>query len=145
MFDNAADVKCCFSIFCTIIICEWKRWCKTTMVSLHFSNKIYSAVVSCELLHVLFILLDILYIRLFPSFELLCEWNPMVWLFKWAIWSAIRTYIHANSPVLSGSLPDTTPISQSPSLPVSHTDHHMSRIKSSFELFCALVWDLAHF
>lgn len=22
MFDNSADVKCCFSIFCTIIICE---------------------------------------------------------------------------------------------------------------------------
>ena len=145
MFDNSADVKCCFSIFCTIIICEWKRWCQTTMVSPHFSNKIYSAVVSCELSHVLFILLYILYIRLFPSFELLCEWNPMLRLFKWAIWGAIRTYIRANSPVLSGSLLDTTPISQSPSLPVSHTDHHMSRIKSSFEFFCALVWDLAHF
>ena len=30
-------------------------------------------------------------------------------------------------------------------LPVSRTGHHISRIKSSFELFCALVWDLAHF
>ena len=30
-------------------------------------------------------------------------------------------------------------------LPVSRTGHHISRIKSSFEFFCALVWDLAHF
>ena len=38
--------------------------------------------------------------------------------------------IHANSPGLSRSLPDTALI---------------SRTKSSFELSCALVWDLAHF
>ena len=38
--------------------------------------------------------------------------------------------IHANSPGLSGSLPDTTPI---------------STIKSSYELFCALIWNLCHF
>ena len=30
-------------------------------------------------------------------------------------------------------------------LPVSRTGHHISRIKSSFELLCALVWDVAHF
>ena len=30
-------------------------------------------------------------------------------------------------------------------LPVSRTGHHISRIKSSLEFFCALVWDLAHF
>ena len=30
-------------------------------------------------------------------------------------------------------------------LPLSRTGHHISRIKSSFELFCALIWDLAHF
>ena len=30
-------------------------------------------------------------------------------------------------------------------LPVSRTGHHISRIKSSFEFFYALVWDLAHF
>ena len=30
-------------------------------------------------------------------------------------------------------------------LPLSRTGHHISRIKSSFKLFCALVWDLAHF
>ena len=47
--------------------------------------------------------------------------------------------IHANPPGLSGSLPDTTPISRSP---VRVTI--ISRIKSSFELFCALVRDLAH-
>ena len=46
--------------------------------------------------------------------------------------------IHANSPRLCGSLLDTTPV-------VSHTGHHISRIKSSFELICVLVWDLAHF
>ena len=40
--------------------------------------------------------------------------------------------ICANSPVLSGSLPDTTP-----DLLVSCTGHHISRMKSSFELFCA--------
>ena len=30
-------------------------------------------------------------------------------------------------------------------LPVSRTGRFISRIKSSFELFCALVWNLAHF
>lgn len=60
-------------------------WC-------YFSNKIYSAVVSCELLHVLFIMLYILYVKWFPSLELLCEWNLMagVTIDKWAIWGAIK-------------------------------------------------------
>ena len=40
--------------------------------------------------------------------------------------------ICANSPVLSRSLPDKTP-----DLPVPWTGHHISRMKSSFELFCA--------
>ena len=40
----------------------------------------------------------------------------------------------ANYTGLSGSLPDTAAISRSPG-----TGHHFSRIKSSFELFCALV------
>ena len=30
-------------------------------------------------------------------------------------------------------------------LPLSCMGHHISRTKSSFELSCALVWDLAHF
>ena len=30
-------------------------------------------------------------------------------------------------------------------LPLSRTGHHISQIKSSFELFCALVWNLEHF
>ena len=30
-------------------------------------------------------------------------------------------------------------------LPVSHMGRFISRIKSSFELFCAIVWNLAHF
>ena len=30
-------------------------------------------------------------------------------------------------------------------LQVSRTGHHISRINSSFELFCALVWDVTHF
>ena len=42
-------------------------------------------------------------------------------------------YIHANSPRY-----DTN-------LPVSRMGHHISQIKSSFELFCALVWNVAHF
>ena len=44
--------------------------------------------------------------------------------------------IHANPPGLSRSLPDMTPISRSP---VRVTI--ISRIKSSFELFCALARD----
>ena len=28
---------------------------------------------------------------------------------------------------------------------VSRTGHQIFRIKSSFDLFCALVWDVAHF
>ena len=30
-------------------------------------------------------------------------------------------------------------------LPVSRTGHPISRIKSSYELFCALIWNLSHF
>ena len=30
-------------------------------------------------------------------------------------------------------------------LPLSHTGHQIARIKETFELFCALVWNLAHF
>ena len=30
-------------------------------------------------------------------------------------------------------------------LPLSRTGPYISGIKSSFELFCALVWDLTHF
>ena len=30
-------------------------------------------------------------------------------------------------------------------LPVSRTGHQISRIKSSYELFCALIWNLSHF
>ena len=33
----------------------------------------------------------------------------------------------------------------STSLPVFHIGHRISCIKSTFELFCALVWNLAHF
>ena len=47
--------------------------------------------------------------------------------------NSLNTYIHANSPGLSGSLL------------LSRTGHQISRMKSSFELFCALVCDLAHF
>ena len=90
MFDNPADVKCCFSIFCTISVNERGD---AKLLWHYFSNKIYSAVVSCELLPVPFIMLFILYIRWFSSFELLCEWNPMERLFKWAIWGAIKTYM----------------------------------------------------
>ena len=44
------------------------------------------------------------------------------------------------------TLPDYLGVSRirHQSIPVSRTGHHISRIKSSFELFCALVWDLAH-
>ena len=41
--------------------------------------------------------------------------------------------IHANSPGYGTDLP------------LSSTGHHISQIKSSSELFCALVWDLARF
>ena len=109
-FDNAADVKCCFSIFCTITV---NKRGDAKLIWCYFSNKIYSAVVSCELLHALYIMLYILYIRCSPSFELLCEWNPMVRLFKWAIKGAIRTYMP--------TLPCHTGVSrirhQSPGLP----------------------------
>ena len=30
-------------------------------------------------------------------------------------------------------------------LPVSCTGHQISQIKSSYELFCALIWNLSHF
>ena len=139
LFDNPVDVKCCFSIFCTISVNERGDakllWC-------YFSNKICSAAVSYELLHVLFIMLNILYIGWFPSFELLCEWNPMVRLSKWAIWGAInRTYrctCQLSCVIRESPGYDTN-------LPVSCMGHHISWIKSSFEFFCALVWDLAHF
>ena len=48
-------------------------------------------------------------------------------------WSTSYTYMRLNSPRY-----DTN-------LPVSHMGHHISQIKSSFELFCALVWNVAHF
>ena len=38
------------------------------------------------------------------------------------------------------TLPDTTT-----NLPVSCTGHQISRIKSSYELFCALIWNVSHF
>ena len=30
-------------------------------------------------------------------------------------------------------------------LPVSHTAHQICQIKSSYELFCTLIWNLSHF
>ena len=48
-----------------------------------------------------------------------------------AVQKAYKYFIHANPPGLSGSLPHTTPISR--------TGRFISRIKSSFELFSALV------
>ena len=47
---------------------------------------------------------------------------------------------NANSPGLSRESPE-----YDTNLPVSRTGHHISRIKSSFELSCVLVWDLAYF
>ena len=41
--------------------------------------------------------------------------------------------IHANSPGYDNNLP------------VSHTGHQISGIKSSYEPFCALIWNLSHF
>ena len=68
-----------------------------------------------------------------------CNWVSGGWRrCHTSIRAANRYCIHANSPRLCGSRLDTTPV-------VSHTGHHISRIKSSFELICVLVWDLAHF
>ena len=53
--------------------------------------------------------------------------------------------IHAKSPGLSGSLSDTAPTVYGTDLPLSRTGHQVSRMKSSLDLFCALVWDAAHF
>ena len=47
---------------------------------------------------------------------------------------------NANSPGLSRESPE-----YDTNLPVSRTGHHISRIKSSLELSCVLVWDLAYF
>ena len=41
--------------------------------------------------------------------------------------------MHANSPGYDNNLP------------VSRIGHQISRIKSSYELFCALIWNLSHF
>ena len=53
-------------------------------------------------------------------------------------WEVIQDYmnsitIHANSPEYGTDLL------------LSRTGHHISRIKSSLELVCALAWDLVHF
>ena len=48
-------------------------------------------------------------------------------------------------PTLSDNLSGSLANEYDTNLPVSGTGHHISRIKSSFELFCALVWDLAYF
>ena len=44
---------------------------------------------------------------------------------------------------LSQIIRETPRYSTSP--PVSHIGHRISCIKSTFEFFCALVWNLAHF
>ena len=85
-------------------------WC-------YFSNKIYSVAVSYELLHVLFIMLNILYINLGGSHLLNSSVSEILWCDypnePFEVPLIEHTDVHANSPVLSGSLQDTTPISRS--------------------------------